>query len=111
MNNDIEVLQALNAKIMEAENAGDREWLASILAPHFAIQRANGDVADRDSFLQNVKAGGDRVSRIVEPIRVYGNRAVVQFVVSTGGRQIDNLQLFVRRKGEWQVLGWANEPA
>jgi hypothetical protein len=110
MNSDIEALKDLNARIIEAENSGGREWLASILAPRLVIQRADGTVDDQVTFLQKVQPGGDRISRIIEPIRLYGDRAIVQFVVTTRGRRIDNLQLFVRRDGEWKLLGWANAP-
>ena len=53
---------------------------------------------------------GDRRLRVIEPIRIYGHRAVVECVVSTGGRDFHNLRLFVRRDDGWKLLGWANEP-
>ena len=109
MNNDIDALKELNIRIGDAENVGDSEWLAGVLAPRLAMQKANGAIEDRESFLRQVTSGGNRVSRILEPIQLYGNRAVVECVVTVGDREIHNLRLFVRREGDWKLLGWANE--
>jgi len=105
-------LKELNEGIDDAENRGDRTWLAGILAPKLAFQRANDarTIDDHDAFLQKVEKGGDRVTRIIEPIQVYGDRAIVQCVVTMGGKKYHNLRLFVRRDGGWKLLGWANEP-
>ena len=106
---DQDALRELNNKIADAENKGDREWLATILAPRLAFQRADETVDDQVAFLQKVQPGGTRVTRIIEPVEVYGNRAVVQCIVTVGGQEIHNLRLFVRREGNWKLLGWANE--
>jgi hypothetical protein len=105
-------LKALNEQIGDAENRGDRVWLAGILAPRLAFQRANDarTVDDHIAFLQKVDAGGDRVTRVIEPIEVYGDRAIVQCVVTMGDKKFHNLRLFVRRDGYWKLLAWANEP-
>jgi len=112
MSGDEKVLRDLNLQISEAEARGDREWLASILAPKLAFQRADParTVDDREAFLGKVKPGGGGPARIVEPIQLYGNRAIVQSIVTAGGRDFHNLRLFVRRDGGWKLLGWANEP-
>ena len=82
------------------------------LAPRLAFQRADGarTVDDRDTFLQKVKPGGTRLTRIIEPIELYGDRAIVKCIVQMGERQCHNLRLFVRRDGSWKLLAWANEP-
>jgi len=41
MHDHKQALSELNTKIGEAENNGDREWLATILAPRLAFQRAD----------------------------------------------------------------------
>src|SRR5690606_25554083 len=99
-------------EIAEAENRGDDKWLASIIAPRLAFQRADEakSIDDQVAFLQKVKAGGNRRStRIIEPIELYGDRAVVQCIVSVGDQEFHNLRLFVRRNGSWKLLAWANE--
>lgn len=109
---DKQVLRELNAQISEAENDGNRDWLASILAPRLAFQRADEahTVDDRDAFLQKVQSGGKRKPLSIGPIEVYGGRAIVQCVVAVGDQEFHNLRLFVRREGVWKLLGWANEP-
>lgn len=111
MQDDEQALRELNLKIIAAENNGDREWLASVLAPRLAFQRADPlrTVEDQVSFLAGVQPGGDRVTSDMEPIEIYGDRAIVKCIVTTGARRIHNLRLFVRREGEWKLLGWANE--
>ena len=112
MGDDKQALRELNTKIGEAENTGDREWLATILAPRLAFQRADEvrTVDDHVAFLQKVKGGGTRVTRVIEPIELYGNRAVVQCIVTVGTQEFHNLRLFVRLEGRWKLLAWANEP-
>lgn len=106
-----ETLRELNCRIGDAENRGDRDWLAGILAPRLAFQRADDQktVDDQVAFLQHVKAGGSRVTRIIEPIEVHGDRAIVQCVVSVDDQEFHNLRFFVRRDGSWKLLAWANE--
>lgn len=108
---DQQALRELNLRIGDAESQGDREWLASILAPKLAFQRADParTVDDRDAFLQKVKPASARSTRIIEPIELYGDRAIVKCMVSVGEQQFHNLRLFVRRDGGWKLLAWANE--
>lgn len=110
--NDQEALTELNEKIGDAENRGDCDWLARILAPRLAFQRADDQktVDDHVAFLQKVKAGGSRVTRIIEPIEVLGDRAIVRCVVKVEDKEFHNLRLFVRREGSWKLIAWANEP-
>jgi hypothetical protein len=109
---DAHALRELNTKIGDAENRGDGEWLATILAPRLAFQRADElrTVDDQVAFLQKVKPGGTRVIRIIEPIELYGDRAIVKCIVTAGEQAFHNLRLFVRREGQWKLLAWANEP-
>jgi Domain of unknown function (DUF4440) len=113
MASDEQVLRDLNMEIANAESRGDREWLAKILAPKLAFQRADpaATVDDQDAFLRKVAKGPAKTTRIVEPIQIFGKRAIVQCVVTVGGQDFHNIRLFVRRDGEWKLLGWANEPA
>ena len=113
MNNDEQELRELNIEIGDAENRGDVEWLSGILAPRLAFQRADKrrTIDDQVSFLQKVEAGGDRVTHLIEPVQLFGDRAVVQCIVKSGGKEFHNLRLFVRREGKWKLLAWANESA
>jgi Domain of unknown function (DUF4440) len=104
-----EALRALNARLNEAENAGDRDFLASILAPELAFLRADGKtVDDAGRFLQKV-APRDPYEIAVEQIEILGTRAIVKCVVTRGKDRFHNVRLFVRLEGQWKLLGWANE--
>lgn len=114
MTDDQRELEAINLAIGDAENRGDAEALAAMLAPRLAFQRADAarTVDDQVAFLQKVAAGGTRVTRLLEPIELHGNRAIVKCMVTTAdGKEFHNIRLFVRRDGQWRLLGWANEPA
>jgi Domain of unknown function (DUF4440) len=113
MDDDKEALRELNLKIGDAENSGDREWLATILAPRLAFQRADEPrtVDDQVAVLQKLKPGGRRVTNIVEPIELYGDRAIVKCMVTVDGQAFHNIRLFVRHDDGWKLLGWANERA
>jgi hypothetical protein len=101
---DDEALRTLNARLNEAENAGDRDFLAAILAPELAFLRADGKtVDDAGRFLQKV------APREFEQIEVLGTRAIVKCVVTRGEERFHNIRLFVRLEGQWKLLGWANE--
>jgi hypothetical protein len=110
---DTRALTELTKKINDAENDGNQDFLSSILAPKLAFQRADAQktVDDRVAFLQKVKPRvPPALVEIIEPIQMYGNRAVVQSIVKVGDQDFHNLRLFIRRDGEWKLLGWANEP-
>lgn len=109
---DAQFLHHLNMQISEAENQGNKAWLAQILAPRLAFQRADEarTIDDAVAFLQKVQEGGKRKTIKIEPIKLYGDRAIVECVVQVGDAKYHNLRLFVRREGIWKLLGWANEP-
>lgn len=50
-----------------------------------------------------------RITKIIEPIEIYGNRAIVKCIVKLDGKEYHNIRLFVCRNGDWKLLGWANE--
>lgn len=114
MANDNEDLIEINLKINAAENAGDVEFLARVLAPALAFMRADGKtVDDANRFLQKMpgRQSPRREELNVEAIEVMGNRAIVKCIVTQAGKRYHNIRLFVRLNGEWKLLGWANEPS
>ena len=106
---DDEALRTINARLNDAENAGDRDVLAGLLAPELAFLRADGKtVDDGGRFLQKV-ARRDPCDLTVEHVEVIGTRAIVKCVVTCGTTRFHNVRLFVRIEGQWKLLGWANE--
>ena len=63
----------LKEKAGEAEKRGDLDWMAVILGPRLAFQRADDEktVDDQVAFLQKVKAGSKRATRIIESIELF----------------------------------------
>ena len=108
MNADEQVLRRLNEELIDAENRGDHAWIAGILAPSFAFQRADESVLDGLGFLQSLAPGGTRTTEIREPIQLFADRAVVEAIVHKDARSYHNLRLWVKLNGEWKLLGWAN---
>ena len=106
---DDETLRLLNARINDAENAGDRDFLAGTLAPELAFLRADGKtVDDGGRFLQKA-APRAPCELTVEHVEILGTRAIVKCVVTCGKDRFHNVRLFVRLEGHWRLLGWANE--
>jgi hypothetical protein len=116
MPNDYDDLAALNVDIATAETEGDAAFFEKLLAPQFAMRRANGAIIGRADFVAAVTKSQRRATA-VESITFLGNRALVQCIVSmgpTGDRNdFNNLRLFVREAPDhaWMLLAWANEPA
>ena len=111
MSNDQQSLSALNVEINKAENDGDRDFLAGVLAPELAFSRANGDVDDGGRFLQRAapkKDPGALDPKSIE-VKLFGKRAIVLCEIVQGGKKYHNIRLFVRRGEDWKLLGWANE--
>jgi hypothetical protein len=114
MLSDGHTLRTLNLEINDAENRGDRDYLANAIASEMAFFRANGSLDDGSRFLQKAvkkDSPGELKFNVKEPnpIRIYGNRAIVECIVSQGGKQYHNIRLFIRIDGKWKLLGWANE--
>jgi hypothetical protein len=106
-------LKRINLEIAAAEDRGDQEWLASVLAPELAFRRASGVVVGREKFLSDVKARGPSKTEI-ESIKILGkDRAIVTAIVTLKMDGQDtafhNVRLFIRQETGWKVLGWANE--
>ena len=116
MSADEDQLNALNIDIGPAETTGDRAFLDGIVAPAFAMRRANGSVVDRAQFLDAVGPSGKRETEI-HAVTIHGNRAVVECSVTMttteGEKRFHNLRVFTRGAvgDPWLLLAWANEPS
>jgi hypothetical protein len=86
-------------------------FLDRMLAPEPRL-RKGGWENDRRARGILEQGRGPRRDTEVRSIEVLGGRAVVRCTVTfmDDGRSLNNLRIFVRREGEWKLLGWANEP-
>ena len=118
MPSEYERLRRLNLDIGLAETRGDTEFFERLLAPAFAMRRANGmRVDDRASFLASLGESADRATELRSIAVFESNRALVDCTVTmstpNGPTRFHNVRLFTRRsaRDDWQLLAWANEPA
>jgi hypothetical protein len=114
---DYDELRALNIEIGNAEARGDRSFFDDLLAPVFAMRRADGKRMDnREQFISGVVESSNRATEIQSITLFDLNRALVVCVVmmetAEGPKQFHNLRLFTRQSadGPWKLLAWANEP-
>jgi hypothetical protein len=119
----IEALRGATERINAGENTGDADTLRTILstgevegesaAPLLAFRRATGRCEGAKAFLGRLRSGGDRKIIGDIDVRLLGrHRAVVTCIIETGGKQYDNVRLFVRPEPtgqDWKLLAWANE--
>lgn len=106
-------LRDLNIQIGNKETEGDRPFFRSLLHEAFVFRRANGDVDDKNRFLEKLQESEDRHTDVVS-IQLHGSRAVVAAVVTmlVDGSQarFHNLRLFVKDDASaWRLFAWANE--
>ncbi len=106
--NDLYHLAGLNERILQAEEDGDAETLATLLTEDFTIIRAGGARQDREAYLNAVGTNAHRGRTAEEPeIGMYGNFAVVIIRVTTSEKQ--NEALTVRRFWNTRVFIWQEE--
>lgn len=117
-----EKLAALNVEIGDREFSKDSEFFERLLAPAFAMRRANSEraVVDRQRFLDNLAKSTPKARTTeVDSISFLGHeRLVVTCVVTMDGNRFDNLRVFVPNRNlllsdadpQWLLLAWANEP-
>ena len=115
MPSEIEMLRNLNVNIANKESEGNVDYFTALLAPKFAMHRANGEFNDRDDFLEAVKKSPERRTQNVS-VTMYGDTTaivscIVLFPVGPQAKRFHNLRLFTRSDAgrEWQLLAWSNE--
>lgn len=117
MPSDRDQLARLNAEIGAAETRGDAAFFEELLAPAFAMRRADGKrIDDRERFIAAVAKSAERRTDLHSIAFFETDRAVVACTVTMatpeGDRRFHNLRLFVRQgpSSPWKLLAWANEP-
>ena len=112
---DVIALNKLNQCILQAEESGDRDNLASHLHQDFTIIRASGEKQDRQMFLKAVEDNKNRGrSADLTDVRFYGNCAIFTCRVTTtrdkdGKTTVGhfwNTRKFMRHEKGWLCLGW-----
>jgi hypothetical protein len=117
MHPDYEQLRSLNVEIGNAETRGDSAFFDDLLAPVFAMRRADGKrMDDRGQFIAAVAESAERATEVESITFFEANRALVICIVAMetpeGLRRFHNVRLFTRQAADtpWKLLAWANEP-
>jgi hypothetical protein len=88
MRSDYELLRQLNIDIGEAEARGDTEFFEELLAPAFAMRRADGEcIDDRERFIASVAESADRPTEVHSITFFQANRALVACTVTMPPRR------------------------
>jgi hypothetical protein len=118
MQSDYEQLRTLNIEIGNAEGRGDTAFFEDLLAPVFAMRRADGKrMDDRGQFIAAVAESAERATEVESITFFEANRALVVCILAMetaeGTRRFHNVRLFTRQAADtpWKLLAWANEPA
>lgn len=86
MDFDIADLVMLNERIGEEESLGARQYLdEEVLAPAFAMSRANGSIVVRDEYLSGIKTSAQRSTEVLSVSLLGQNRATVSCIVTQNG--------------------------
>ncbi len=107
-------LSDLNLLIARMETSGNVGFFKKLLAPEFAMRRANTEVyVGREDFLEAVESSFERHTNDIHVILETDTIAVVRCTVTRlpDRSAFDNTRIFVRpaRTLEWMLLAWANE--
>jgi hypothetical protein len=113
---------AQNVEIGEREFRKDTKYFDILLAPAFAMQRANPErtIVDRKRFLDDLEKADPkpRVTQVDSISLIGQERLIVICVVTMDARRYHNVRVFVRNRKprvsdadpEWLLLAWLNEP-
>ena len=110
-------LRALNIEIGEAETRGDVPFFEDLLAPAFAMRRADGKrIDDRGAFVRAVAKSAKRATEIQSVTMFEENRALVDVhrhdARCRGHETLSQCPALHSTVGEESLaaLAWANEP-
>jgi hypothetical protein len=115
-------IAALNFEIGEREFRKDIAYFNGLLAPAFAMQRANPErtIVDRGQFLHELGTADPkaRVTEVDSMSLVGHERLIVTCVVTMDNRRYRNVRVFVVNRNpnasnadqKWLLLAWLNEP-
>ena len=108
-------LNKLNQRLLQAEESGDRDSLASLLRQDFTMIRASGEKQDRQMFMEAVEDNKNRGrSSDLSDVRFFGNCAIFSCRVTTtrnnnGEAAVGhfwNTRMFTRQDEGWLCLRW-----
>jgi uncharacterized protein DUF4440 len=108
-------LVALNERILQAEEAGQKDELGPLLAEGFTIIRSKGEKVERHDFLEAVPKNANRGRHAAQTnAQLVGQCAIYTCLVTTTQNpdgtpnpgRFWNTRLFVQENGNWRCAAW-----
>ncbi len=120
MHDDTEIfaeLLAINERIGPAESEADAAWFEAVLHDRFTMRRPSGPLSTKAEFIAGLATGAQRRTTMLD-LEVHGRmRATARCRVDKwtlaepeAVQVFDNLRVFIREDGRWQLITWLAEP-
>ena len=109
-------LLKLEREWLDAFAKPDRTVLERLMTDNYISNNADGSVTNKDQSIAAAEAGffsGTSSTSEDVKVRVYGDMAVITCLDTVKGQfngQFRHTSIWVKRKGNWQVLGWQGTP-
>ena len=109
-------LLELERQWLDAFAKPDRTVLERLMTDDYISNNADGSVTDRSQSIAAAEAGffsGTSNTSEDVKVRIYGDVAVITCTDTVVGKfngQFRHTSIWVKRKGNWQVLGWQGTP-
>lgn len=112
-----EAVRAAELARFKAMTTGDLKALAALLGDDLIYTHSNALVDSKASYLESIRSG-QLTYHTIEPremqVRVYGDTAVITaaaaIATTSKGESVKNqlryTDVWVRRDGRWQMVGW-----
>lgn len=111
-----ELLQ-INERIGQAESDADKAWFEQLLHERFTMRRPSGPLSTKTDFISGLATGAKRQTTMLD-LELHGRyRATARCTVEKWAladpeavQIFDNLRVFIRENGRWQLITWLAEP-
>ena len=111
-----ELLQT-NERIGQAESDDDKAWFEHLLHERFTMRRPSGPLSTKADFISGLATGAKRQTTMLD-LELHGRyRATARCTVEKWAladpeavQIFDNLRVFIRENGRWQLITWLAEP-
>jgi hypothetical protein len=115
---DNQRLIQLNKEMGKEEKNANGPFFQDLLDEHFIFRRANGDIVDKQKYLEGLndvpKDPYERLETHVQEVVIDKETAVATVFIAAKRKSMEraglfrNVRTFQRRGGEWKMIVWIN---
>lgn len=113
----LQELLEINQQIGLSESDADGAYFEMLLHPRFTMRRPAGQLSSKAEFIAGLAPGARRRTTVLA-IELHGDkRATARCRVDKWAltdpeavQVFDNLRVFIRSEGRWQLICWLTEP-